>query len=445
MARARLDRHHELAARAVLSPSHPPAGEGRARGRRDGARVRPDRAAARASWHRRDDCRSPRRRVALREVARDGLTATAASLWAKPRAFDVALSHASYDLTLTARGSESLDHDVRLRVRARAASVRRRAPPRASSSRRQSPQSASGVRPKAAEARALPRLKEEYYLADFEPDPLSRQRSASILTAFSWSLRPPAGRRALPPRQQPALPADARVLGRRDDVHAVVLPRTEEQRAYVSHSRFPRHRPGAGCGRPEPHRRLDLVISAGGTMNREAVALGVPVYTEFRGPARRRRRAADPRREASGPDRSGDGGAAKARSYDGEARAPRTPRFAGDSSSRVRVGVVASERHRGQGGILMFRHDDRSLPRLLPAHSPPLPWRVWRPVAPAAGYNTTQAAMVSFYQPTGGRCAAARPLTRSSPSATRSAATHSSRFRTASRSIREATAEWTST
>lgn len=29
--------------------------------------------------------------------------------------------------------------------------------------------------------------------------------------------------------------------------------------------------------------RSDLVISAGGTMNREAVALGVPVYTTFEG------------------------------------------------------------------------------------------------------------------------------------------------------------------
>ena len=30
----------------------------------------------------------------------------------------------------------------------------------------------------------------------------------------------------------------------------------------------------------------DLVISAGGTMNREAVALGTPVYTTFAGPPR---------------------------------------------------------------------------------------------------------------------------------------------------------------
>ena len=39
----------------------------------------------------------------------------------------------------------------------------------------------------------------------------------------------------------------------------------------------------------------DLVVSAGGTMNREAVALGTPVYSTFGGPPRRRRRAPHPR------------------------------------------------------------------------------------------------------------------------------------------------------
>ena len=65
---------------------------------------------------------------------------------------------------------------------------------------------------------------------------------------------------------------------------ALVLPRTDEQREYVR-----------GLGLPSvqvPNRAVDaqsliafsdLVVSAGGTMNREAVALGVPVYTTFGG------------------------------------------------------------------------------------------------------------------------------------------------------------------
>ena len=63
-----------------------------------------------------------------------------------------------------------------------------------------------------------------------------------------------------------------------------MLPRTDDQREYVR-----------GLGLPSvqvPSRAVDaqsliafsdLVVSAGGTMNREAVALGVPVYTTFGG------------------------------------------------------------------------------------------------------------------------------------------------------------------
>ena len=60
----------------------------------------------------------------------------------------------------------------------------------------------------------------------------------------------------------------------------VVLPRTEEQRATL------------GEGLIVPDRVVDtqsliayadLVVSAGGTMNREAVALGTPVWTTFEG------------------------------------------------------------------------------------------------------------------------------------------------------------------
>jgi hypothetical protein len=62
----------------------------------------------------------------------------------------------------------------------------------------------------------------------------------------------------------------------------VVLPRTPEQRAELAR---------AG-GFTVPERAVDaqsliafadLVISAGGTMNREAVALGTPVWTTFEG------------------------------------------------------------------------------------------------------------------------------------------------------------------
>src|SRR6202043_1945990 len=73
-----------------------------------------------------------------------------------------------------------------------------------------------------------------------------------------------------------------RVLERLTDVQTVVLPRTAEQRAELEQN-------GAFI---VPRRAIDaqsliayadVVVSAGGTMNREAVALGTPVYTVFEG------------------------------------------------------------------------------------------------------------------------------------------------------------------
>jgi predicted glycosyltransferase len=73
-------------------------------------------------------------------------------------------------------------------------------------------------------------------------------------------------------------------LGRLEDVHAFVLPRTDDQRRFV-----------VGLGLPSvivPEQAVDaqslialadVVVSAGGTMNREAAALGVPVYTTYGG------------------------------------------------------------------------------------------------------------------------------------------------------------------
>jgi predicted glycosyltransferase len=78
-------------------------------------------------------------------------------------------------------------------------------------------------------------------------------------------------------------PLFAQLLERlREQAQVVVLPRTPEQRAELA---------GAG-GYIVPERAIDaqsliayadLVVSAGGTMNREAVALGTPVWTTFEG------------------------------------------------------------------------------------------------------------------------------------------------------------------
>jgi predicted glycosyltransferase len=77
-------------------------------------------------------------------------------------------------------------------------------------------------------------------------------------------------------------PLFAAVLDRLRGTQSVVLPRTPEQRAELARA--------GGFVVPEQAidaqsliAFADLVISAGGTMNREAVALGTPVWTTFEG------------------------------------------------------------------------------------------------------------------------------------------------------------------
>jgi predicted glycosyltransferase len=73
-------------------------------------------------------------------------------------------------------------------------------------------------------------------------------------------------------------------VGAEGNVRAVVLPRTEEQREYVVGLALPSVLvPDRAVDAQSLIGLADVVVSAGGTMNREAVALGVPVYTTFTG------------------------------------------------------------------------------------------------------------------------------------------------------------------
>ena len=135
---------------------------------------------------------------------------------------------------------------------------------------------------KPAKLRRYAGLKEEYYLADFEP-------SEAVLG------RAGAGPRARPlvvVRTPPEVslyhrfenPLFRQVLERLagEDAQTVVLPRTAEQRDEVRRL-GPFVVPEHAVDAQSLVAYADLVISAGGTMNREAVALGTPVYTTFEG------------------------------------------------------------------------------------------------------------------------------------------------------------------
>ncbi|MEP7335919.1 MAG: DUF354 domain-containing protein, partial [Actinomycetota bacterium] len=127
-------------------------------------------------------------------------------------------------------------------------------------------------------------LKEEYYLADFEPD-LSALKAFELDPARTLIvLRPPPDVSLYHRHANPLFPQTLDFLGNRDDVHAIVIPRTEEQRAFVQRLELPSVIvPERAIDAQSLIAFSDLVVSAGGTMNREAAALGVPVYTTFGG------------------------------------------------------------------------------------------------------------------------------------------------------------------
>ena len=200
--------------------------------------------------------------------------------WAKPRRFDLALAHGSHDLTLTARSlgipsATTFDYEfawLQHQLGCRAAT--RVVVPEAIPVERLAPY---GARP--PRLRRYPGLKEEYYLADFEPTPVDVPDGRRLVVVRT----PPEV--SLYHRHGNPLFRDVLVrLGHDERVHAAVLPRTAEQRDAIR-----------GLGLPSlvvADRAVDaqsliaaaaVVVSAGGTMNREAVALGTPVYTTFGG------------------------------------------------------------------------------------------------------------------------------------------------------------------
>jgi predicted glycosyltransferase len=131
----------------------------------------------------------------------------------------------------------------------------------------------------------FPGLKEEYYLADFTPDPgVFDALGADRDGRFTVIIRPPPDVSLYHRRANRLFPAVTRELGTREDVRAIVLPRTDTQRRELQALGYPSLTVADHAVDAQSLIALaDLVVSAGGTMNREAVALGTPVYTTFGG------------------------------------------------------------------------------------------------------------------------------------------------------------------
>jgi predicted glycosyltransferase len=128
-----------------------------------------------------------------------------------------------------------------------------------------------------------PGLKEEYYLADFEPDAAVLDELGVDRERILVVLRPPP-EVSMYHAENPVFPRVLESLGRREDVHAVLIPRVPEQGERVRAMALPSVIvPEQAVDAQSLIALADLVVSAGGTMNREAVALGTPVYTTFAG------------------------------------------------------------------------------------------------------------------------------------------------------------------
>jgi len=205
--------------------------------------------------------------------------------WAKGRDFDVALAHGSHELTITARrlgvpSSTTFDYEwawLQHQLGCRAATkvvVPDTIPP-------------ERLRPYGVDERKLLQyagLKEEYYLSDFEPDPAALEAWELDPARVLVVLRPPPDVSLYHRHSNPLFPQTLDFLGSRDDVHAIVIPRTDEQRAFVQRLALPSVIvPERAVDAQSLIAYADLVVSSGGTMNREAAALGVPVYTTFGG------------------------------------------------------------------------------------------------------------------------------------------------------------------
>jgi predicted glycosyltransferase len=204
--------------------------------------------------------------------------------WARRRRFDLALAHGSVDLAVVASplripSVQMQDYEwagLQRRISWRVA--RRVIVPDAIPLERLQRAGAS-----AAKLFRYPGLKEDYYLADFQPDErvltelgLDRNRVLAVV-------RPPPETSAyhepnsIYARVLDHLAADERTT-------AVVIARTAAQADAVRQRGEDSLRvPARAIDAQSLIAHADLVVSAGGTMNREAVALGVPVYTIFSG------------------------------------------------------------------------------------------------------------------------------------------------------------------
>jgi uncharacterized protein len=215
---------------------------------------------------------------------------TALRRWARKRGFDLAVGHGSVDLAVVATllrvpsaQMQDYEHAGLQRQLAFRAARRVLAPDAipVDAMRRAGASEAKLVR--------YPGLKEDYYLADFEPDESVLDELGLDRDRVLVVVRPPPESSAYHAHNPLYEGVLDRIAADRS-AQAVVIPRTERQRESALGRATSNEQRATSIVVPERAidaqsliAYADLVVSAGGTMNREAVALGTPVHTIFSG------------------------------------------------------------------------------------------------------------------------------------------------------------------
>jgi len=148
----------------------------------------------------------------------------------------------------------------------------------------------SSVANHSAKIRRYSGLKEDVYVPGFQPEQGILEELGIDPRKVIVIVRPPATEaHYFKPESLELFEAAMAWLGKAEQVSMIMLPRNDGQAGYVR-KKWPEL---LQAGKVLiPHRVIpglnliwysDLVISGGGTMNREAAALGVPVYSIFRG------------------------------------------------------------------------------------------------------------------------------------------------------------------
>lgn len=135
-------------------------------------------------------------------------------------------------------------------------------------------------------------FKEQVYLSDFQPRPtFPAELARACRLGDDWDLaksilvtvRTPASMAAYHHFKNFLFEKLLEKLNLSSDVTVVLLPRSGDQRLYFGNKYPHLHIPSEALSGNDLVYFSDLVVSAGGTMNREAAVLGTPVCTIFAG------------------------------------------------------------------------------------------------------------------------------------------------------------------